>query len=185
MKMVNKSVSNQILLVLLIITVTCFAIIIYLEYKNIGDIQYKITMAQDDLLKSQVRLQVLNKLKEDYPQFEQKLALYGRLIPDTPDEQDIIKDMDRLLNASGARLKHISFDGSEPSEGFVAMPMSITIDANYFSLLNFLDALDGYNRLIRIDSISMGRQSDTSELNVNMSCRAFYRQENSDKQGDN
>lgn len=140
--------------------------------------------AQVDQLQSQYDR--LNSIKQRIPQLQAELAKIHIAIPDKPELDQIILDINGAAAQSGMELDSIAPTPPAASTGAAntataggAPPfirVSLALKGGYTELLDFMDRLDSLPRLIVIDTVSASAGtggSASAELSVSITVRLF------------
>ena len=78
-------------------------------------------------------------------------------IPSSPQADAFIEDITFLAETTGVELSSIALTPpvADPDTGGFEVPVSLTIEGEYFEVLGFLYGIEALDRLVRVDSIGL------------------------------
>ena len=87
-------------------------------------------------------------------------------MPDSPDEADVLLDLNSVAQAAGIEFSSLAVDPSATLSSYIVIPMRVEFIGNFYALSDFLfrlrnlvdvrrAALDAYGRLFAIDQLSL------------------------------
>lgn len=136
------------------------------------------SMVLDDYKVYRVRSQELNTYKQtlevrrkkvlDKENVEKELARLKRLVEEKKNifftEQEAeafrIHILHRLAESTGNKVMSRQFPKSTEKRGnFIVYPVTLSVEGNFPSMVSFIDTLEGYDKIVRVDSISISRKS--------------------------
>jgi len=175
----TQSHKNLLVYIVAIIAFIIALVLIYLQVVNLRNLREEIEAEEISL---EAAIDLLNRRlehKRNEAEYEIKYEKLSRLIPDLPQEEEILRYFAYLEEEYDLIVSNISFGGrtTNQEEGYIRMPLSITIEGRYRNLIELFDHLHrGGERAIRIDAISLTVASaDTVQLRVSLTANAFHR----------
>ena len=154
------------------------AFLIFLLYIQIGALRtawQEVSTEKTSLAKVQSRLQDLLAAREQFDGLQELLNRFDRLVPDQPDESDLLGDLETAADAACTDFNQIRFNNRVTQKGYMEMPLELTFIGRYQELLNLVDRLQNGPRVIRIDEIKLSKSNqDQLRLKADITASAFY-----------
>lgn len=148
----------------LAIVLIFFLFVLSPKLSEINEVRDQIEQQQDQEQSLQIRLAQLREAQRQQPQTEERLALFNRLLPTTPDLPALIRQLQTAASASGMDL--VSLAPSPPSAlsggtGVQTISVNIQVRGGFFRLETFLTRLEDLQRVVEVTSISIAPEADT------------------------
>lgn len=144
-------------LVLILITVLWFLFIFSPRRDAIAasEAEYDSALLRESSL--QTRLSVLQEIKDNELTYLFAIGQMEASIPATPQADAFIEDITFLAESTGVELSAISLTPpiADPATGGFEVPVTVSIQGEYFELLGFLYGVEALDRLVRVDSIGL------------------------------
>lgn len=145
------------ILVLVLVTVLWFLFVFSPRRDAIAAAQAE----QDGAALRQITLQTaldnLQQIKENELTYLFAIGQMEASIPTTPQADAFIEDLTFLAESTGVELSTISLTPpvADPLTGGFEVPVSISIDGEYFEILGFLYGVEALDRLVIVDAVSL------------------------------
>ena len=145
---------------------------------DIADFEDELSVAIDTEQRLRVQVRQLEEIRNSEVQYLAALGQLDSLIPERPLLEDFIEQIFALTNETGVELQTLTpalpevVEGSELRE----IAVSVQIEGEFFEVLGFLFGLGDMERLVRVDSVSVGSFAlDTGEtiLSAGIELRLF------------
>lgn len=136
----------------------------------------KIALAQAEAV-----LQQRLEYQANAPLYREKAARYKIMMPSQPQEEDILRTVNLLAEEYDLRVQEVRFDTRvlNPENGFVQMPLVISAEGSYSSLIQMLDHLMWGGRAFRVDQVDINLAgTDQSGIRFVLRASVFYRTAN-------
>ncbi|MFO7942383.1 MAG: type 4a pilus biogenesis protein PilO [Bacillota bacterium] len=165
---------------LIAIAVIAVLVLGFFIYRQIGiraDLLEEIETEKTEVALAESRLEHLKDLAARSDEMEESLETMAKLIPDTPQEDELIVLINREAEEAEIGFMEIRFDERSESEehGYIEMPINLAFEGRYLQAIELLKALDNLERGVRIDDIKMGRgREELPVLNINVRGSVFY-----------
>ncbi len=150
-----------------------------LQFTNLQGLREQV--AEEEMAVNQARALLNRRMehRENAPEYEERIEVLKVLIPESPQEEQVLRYFDYLAREYDLNVQQISFGGREENEeeGYVRMPLSITIEGRYQHLIDLLDHLYTGDRAVRVDNvgISMAESPEhRANIRASISASAFY-----------
>ena len=103
------------------------------------------------------RLAQLSEIKDNELSYLFAIGQMESSIPATPQADAFIEDITFLAETTGVELSAITLTPpvADPDTGGFEVPVSLSIDGEYFEVLGFLYGVEALDRLVRVDSIGL------------------------------
>ena len=110
---------------------------------------------REETLETQLRQ--LRAIKDNELSYLFAIGQMESSIPATPQADAFIEDITFLAETTGVELGSISLTPpvADPDTGGFEVPVSLTIEGEYFEVLGFLYGVEALDRLVRVDSIGL------------------------------
>lgn len=115
--------------------------------------------------------------REKAPEYREMIRQFRVLIPAQPEEDSILHYFGNLAVEYDLRLVNLNFGErvTNPDHNYIGMPLSITMQGNYSSLISFLNHLYSGHRAIRVDDISVSSTGESpANISISITAYAFY-----------
>lgn len=135
-------------------------------------------LAREQLLLQQAegRLQSLLAVKDEAPYYRQKLASLQGLVPDELGESQLLYYFQEQLAGSGLLLQDLDFGSRRPAQGYQEIPVSLSLEGDFWALLGLLERLREEGIILRVDDIRIDRAGPGPRLAVSLEVCAFSRE---------
>lgn len=168
--------SNSVILILSGIVIILLVVLNIWNINRINKINEQVKTETVKLDKNKGVLDELNKLILMKPELEFAHRVLSGKIPKEPKEYDIIKYIEDLSKISSSNLVKIQFNDRTKKNSITEMPVELSFNGEYTSLIEFMKNLSIGERLFRIDKIQIYKEEDASGIiNVNITANAFYK----------
>ncbi|MDW7683206.1 MAG: type 4a pilus biogenesis protein PilO [Bacillota bacterium] len=166
---------NSPLIILLVVVLILGAVLANLmQWNKLREEQALVVQEEQALEVSEARLSSLRALAAKEEQMRADLELLNQMMPEEPQEDDLIRDLQSGADLSGMHFIHVRFSGRNVAEGYVEMPVDTAFDGTYHELLYFLDYLKVYERAVRINELRLDEKQDSDDMSVNIRASMFY-----------
>jgi Tfp pilus assembly protein PilO len=151
--------------------------LIYIQLANLRTLRSERENEEFMLNQSRSQLQRLQEYRDNAPFYQDRIAALRVLIPEQPEEEQILRYFSTLAEDYDLALSEIRFDGRVASEeGYVTMPLTVVLEGRYRQMVGFLNYLRHGERAIRVDNISIAlSMPEEAKIRVNLNANAFYR----------
>jgi len=133
----------------------------------------KVTLAQSEAL-----LQQRREYQANADLYREKTAKYQVMIPEQPQEEEILRSLRLIAEEYELSVQEIRFDArvANAEIGYVQMPVAITVEGSYSSLIQMLDHLRWSGRIYRVDQVNINLAGETrGAINAVLTANVFYR----------
>ncbi len=168
--------SNSIILLMSCVVIALLVVLNIWNINRINKINEQIKTETVNLDENKEILGELNELILMKPELEFAHRVLAGKIPKEPAEYDIIKHIEDLSKLSSSNLVKIQFNDRLKKNNITEMPIELSFNGEYTSLIEFMNNLSIGERLIRIDKIQIYKEEDASgTINVNFTANAFFK----------
>lgn len=94
-------------------------------------------------------------LKVDNQRLEQQLANLRNIVPDEKEADAFIRMVQEAGVQSGVNLRQFTAKANVQREFYIETPFQISLDGDYFTVLQFYDRLSKLSRIINVTNLSM------------------------------
>lgn len=167
---------------LLIIALAVVAIIVglFMIFLLASNIRYLKDETEDEkaaLNQSEIRLIQSLDYQRNAPLYQEKYDRLKFMIPLNPEEEEILRYFSYLAEEYGLTVSEIRFGDRLPyeEEGYIQMPLTITMEGRYRELVGLLDQVRRGNRAIRINDIVITLlHRETAVIRVVLAASSFH-----------
>ena len=173
----KSSQKTLIMIVFASLAVIVGLVLIYFQVNNLRELNSQIE--EEEIALEGARTQLARRMgyRERAPEYRELIRQFRILIPEQPEENNILRYLGNLAFEYDLYLIDLSFGERDPKpdQNYIGMPLSIRMQGNYSGLLNFLNHLYSGERAIRVDSISITSNGEVpANIIVIVSAYAFY-----------
>ena len=151
---------------------------VFLVYNQLGDMQRNREQLQEEeiaLAQAQEELQELYRIRDQASLYQEQMVYYEGKIPQKPEEAKLLYYLQELEEESTQNFIQVRFGDRQPGEGLTEMPLEISFEGNYTSLLLLLEEMREGERALRLDDLRIARGESPGDLTVEISACAFHR----------
>jgi type IV pilus assembly protein PilO len=141
----------------------------------VSEAKKQLEQAQGEEQSLQLRLAQLQEAKQEAPQTQQALDELKVKIPPSADIPGLIRIMADTADEAGVTLATLS-PGAATVDGsgkFATIPVSINVDADYFSLQQFLLKLESLPRAMKVTSLQISSGTAPFELSATLNAEVY------------
>lgn len=164
-------------LVAVLITLLWFVLWFSPKRSDLSDAQDQTQAAEAEVLSLRGQLGRLREIEENRVSYESARAELESSVPIVSNLANLLDDLHLLADQTGVDLQSVT-----PGDPIATLELGVTeiglvleLEADYFELIGFLFGLEDMERLIRVDSLSIGTQTEGGErvLAVSLTAKAF------------
>lgn len=164
-------------IILAVIVLIVALVLIFIQFNNLRDLRLQVEEEQIALDESRAELIRRQKHRDNAPLYRERIALYTRMVPESPQEEEILRYFNDLSEEYNYRIVNINFGGRVTNEeqGYVRMPMTVNMEGRYQDLTGMLDHLRNSGRMVSVDNINISLTQETpANIRVVISASAFH-----------
>ncbi len=167
------------LLLVMLAGVGFYYLLLQPVFDNITELEAQTELA---VQQESVLLQERNRLRriqESELQYIDAVGEIARMIPPTPQQSDLLNDLESLAADANVTWSGASFAepaGSSAGNGLNQVGISLQIEGQYFEILAYLYAVQDMERILRVDSATFSPSQDEdglTQLSTSISLVAF------------
>lgn len=168
----------SIIIILSVLAILVGLAMIYLQAANLSSL--KVTVEDEKLALAQAEALLAQRLEyqANAPFYREEAARLKRLIPEQPEEAELLRLINITAEEYDLRIHEIRFENRIPNteSGYVTMPLVITVEGNYRMLIDLLDHLQWSGRAFRVDQVRIALAgSPQGNIRTVITANAFYR----------
>jgi len=174
---VNRSVLLIGGLLALLLTAGWWFLLISPVNERVADAENQLLTAENDELQLLAQRRTLQTVEDNMLEYLAALGDLEGSIPPTPQTAALIDDLSVLADETGIDWRAGSYgQPQEVDTGVFEIPLSISVEGQFFEVLGYLYGMADLERLVRIDSLSISPGQDEqgfTVLNVAISAKAY------------
>lgn len=173
-----ESRQSKILLGLAALSIVIGIVMIFLQVSNLRALKVEVEDEKLALAQAEALLKQRLEYQANAPFYREKARKLQQMIPTQPQEDDLLRLINRTVEEYDLRVHEIRFEARAPNaeQGYVRMPLVITIEGNFRNMIALLDYLQWSERAFRIDEIRIALiTSPQSGIRTIIHANAFYR----------
>ncbi len=93
-------------------------------------------------------------------------------LPETMQQGEFLATLQRTASDNGIHIREIKPGKLEEREGYASLPITLTVQADYFSLLDFLRNLEKLNRFVSMSDFSVTQEKGNLRCTMKFSIYA-------------
>ena len=120
--------------------------------------------------------EVLRKMKDaeaKSAELEAQLMVLREMIPEGLEQNRFLVWIQQISSDASMKLTDVSFDEHVQEDGYMLMPLTLSMQGSYKGLLKLLSELMYNKRLVRVDDIDLTENNGI--LNIEIKAKLFYR----------
>ncbi len=172
----SKDRSGSIILpvAVLAVVVVFMALVIYNQLKHNNDLKGLIDAQVLQIDRNRTQLENLTAIKASQSEIQKKAEFVEGLLPESPDENDVIECIEKIASQANVRLQKITFEERVPKTGYTEMPLKLFFTGGYSNMQVLLEDLKTAGRLFTVEEVSVNSGTDSSGLAIEISAKAFF-----------
>ena len=167
-KILKLPFKQKVLLLVLISIVEAAALVWFLylpKYKEYEGLKAQLTTLQSEIDEKTRIANNLPKLKLEYEQLNQELALALTELPNSKEIPSLLTSITSLGKNAGLDFLTFRPKGEVPKDFYAEVPVDIVVSGSYFSVANFFAAVANLPRIVNITNVAF---SDIKNVNNRM-----------------
>jgi len=172
-----SSRKNLFIIIFALIAIIVGGVLIFFQVNNLRELNSQIE--EEELALEQARALLAQRIgyRQKAPEYREFIRQFRVLIPEQPEEDSIFRYFGHLAVDYDLRLVNLNFGERDPNpdQNYISMPLAITMEGNYTSLIRFLNHLYSGQRAIRVDDVSISPTGETpANISISITAYAFY-----------
>jgi hypothetical protein len=153
----QQSLKDNLLIIFSVVAILVGLGLLFLQISGANTLRASIEDEKLALAQAEALLQQRLDYQANAPFYREKATKYQAMIPDQPQEEEILRSLRLIAEEYDLNVQEIRFDARVLNEesGFVQMPMVITVEGSYSSLIQLLDHLQWSGRIYRVDQVNI------------------------------
>ena len=167
-KILKLPFKQKVLILVLISIVEAAALVWFLylpKYKEYEGLKAQLTTLQSEIDEKTRIANNLPKLKLEYEQLNQELALALTELPNSKEIPSLLTSITSLGKNAGLDFLTFRPKGEVPKDFYAEVPVDIVVSGSYFSVANFFAAVANLPRIVNITNVAF---SDIKNVNNRM-----------------
>lgn len=172
---------GNLLIILSVVAILVGFGLLFLQISGASTLRASIEAEKLTLAQAEALLQQRLDYQANAPFYREKAAKYQAMIPEQPQEEEILRSLRLIAEEYDLSVQEIRFDARVPNieSGFVQMPLVVTVEGSYSGLIQMLDHLQWGGRAYRIDQINITLTgTDQGGIRAVLTASVFYRAAN-------
>lgn len=165
-------------ILVVIVSAAILIIMCFLIAQKVGSyvgIQTQITLEKLSLEQDKQRLSQLENLSKQEKDITDTIEACKKLMPGEPQEDELIKYIQSIANDAMVNFIQITFEPRAQVNNYASMPVKISFEGNYSTLVDFLKKLRSGERAIRVDSVAVTSTGNGAmDIKAELAANAFY-----------
>lgn len=156
-----NSLSHKIKLAIAAFFIVFVVALLVLQFSSISALNGEIENEKSILESEQARLNQIKKIAANYDQFEARLAVLEKALPNKISEETIMTSVQSTASISSSDLPSIQVSKPVGKTDYQEVPVTIAVNGTFPKFLALIKNIKSAERAIKINSITLGR--DTSK----------------------
>lgn len=166
--------SSQLVSILLLFLIIVGALVFVLPMRDsIVVLEGQEAVLMDELLVSDAQYEELSSLSKEVSQSETAKLKLLSAVPVGYDQDALILDFTKLAEETGFEFSAISFSLGQSEVYGKTLTVATSVKGSFNQMVDFLQKIEGADRLMRVVSLSVQRFSAT-EVGFNLAIEAYY-----------
>lgn len=172
--MKRKNTFQMLLIIVFSLIFLFVAYLIVQEGLLIGKQTAEISNIEMLIGEQQALLRKMKDAEARSAQLEAQLSELQKMIPEEPEQNRFLVQVQQISSDASLKLTNISFGEHIIEDGYVVMPVNLSMQGSFNSLMKLLSMLMYNERLVRVDDIDLSESNGS--LNIEILANLFYRQ---------
>jgi len=164
------------IIALAVVVIALTGVLIYFQYNTLMDLRAEVEEEEIALDAARATLERRLEHQQRADKYEERLDYALSKMPTQAEEEEVLRYIHHLAGEYDLRPVEIAFaDHYQAEEGYMNMPLSITIEGRYNGIRRMFNDLYSGDRAVRIDDFDITRAGGNGAyLQVNISAYTFY-----------
>ncbi len=171
--MKKKNAFQLLLIIAFLLVSAAFGYLIVKEALLIGKQTVEIYGIEALIEEQQVLLQRMKDAEVLSEELEAHLITLQKLIPEEPEQNRFLIWIQQVSSDASLKLSDVTFSEHTIEDGYVVMPVQLSLQGNYKNVLKLLTSLMYGERLVRVDDIDL--TNSEGSLSVDIKINLFYK----------
>ncbi|HKZ29157.1 MAG TPA: type 4a pilus biogenesis protein PilO [Acidimicrobiia bacterium] len=153
---------------MLLVTALWWFFVISPTNAKISDVRDELQSAEDNEVLLRTQLSRLKKIQENELTYRSAIGALEAAIPPTPQMPALIDTLAELAEASGVQWDSGTYGnpGEVEGEDYFEIPLSLTVQGQFFEVLGYLYGIADLERIVRIDAVSLSPTQDDNGFTI-------------------
>lgn len=174
----NRLRALVVVLAAILVTLLWFVLWFSPKRSDLSDVQDETRAAEAEVLSLRGQLGRLREIEENQVSYLSAQAELESSVPIVSNLANLLDDLHLLADQTGVDLQAVTPGDPEPALqlGVTEIGIVLDLEADYFEVIGFLFGLEDMERLVRVDSLSIGTQETEAGdriLAVTLTVKAF------------
>jgi len=166
--------SSQLISILLLLLIVLGSVFFVVPLRdNIAELRGEKETEATALAELQTEYDELNALSQEISKSEATQDALQKAVPAGVGQDDLILELVDIAENSGFEARVMSFSLRTDKDFGNAVGVSMSLAGDYDDLIEFLQSIEGADRLMQVDSISV-QLTSTSTITFSVSLEAYY-----------
>jgi Tfp pilus assembly protein PilO len=169
---------TSIIIILSVLAIIVGLAMIYLQATNLNSLKTAVEDEKLALAQAEALLNQRLEYQANAPFYREEAARLKQLVPEQPQEEEILRLINLTAEEYDLRIHEIRFENRVPNaeSGYITMPLVITVEGSYRSLIELLDHLQWSGRAFRVDQVRIALSgSPQGNIRTVITANVFYR----------
>lgn len=167
---------KYLIIALAVVVIALAGLLIYFQYSKLMDLRAEVEEEEIALEAARATLERRFEYQQRADEYEERLDYALAKMPTRAEEEGVLRYIHHLAGEYDLRPVEITFEEHyQAEEGYMNMPLSITIEGSYNGIRRLFNDLYSGDRAVRIDNFDVTRAGGNGlDLQVNISAYTFY-----------
>ncbi len=170
---------NPKIFILVIAVILLFLLMGYVvmnQFNVLNEVKTDLENKKVQYIKSKNLLEKLYDTKDSVVSMEDKLIYINKLIPQNPNETQLLNDIYNLPPSFDGIISDIAFEKNVEKDLVNEQPVNFVFEGSYVDLIGLMDNLEQKERIIRIDKLRIREGSEgVPQIRAVVYVTAFYK----------
>ncbi|NLC67543.1 MAG: type 4a pilus biogenesis protein PilO [Clostridiaceae bacterium] len=167
--------NNYLVIILIMVLVFIAAFLTVSGVMNLKDTLNAIANERTVIEKLYEKALYLQQMKSSGQDYESVVDAYKMMIPHEPDKNHVLETVYGLAGNNAVNVNTVQFGEETKGQKIIKVPITINLDGDFVSIMNFLKNIRKQRRLYNIININLSRAGDQdSRIYANMLINAYY-----------
>ena len=171
--MKNNQMSQLLSILLLLLIVVGAMIFVFPMRQDIVALQSEYDAASMELQAAQADYDALVQLSDDVAKSEATKEALALAVPEGAAQDELILELSEMAEDAGFELSALSFSQAIRQNYGNTLTVNASLSGGYDQLIEFLQALEGAERLLQVSSLSV-QLTSTDSIVFNLNIEAYY-----------
>ncbi len=144
------------------------------QLSRLSSLNSEIKQERANLENAKLTLKRLSAIKEESSKTEAKAIELAEKVPDQSEMPSLLVRLQNVADDSGLDFGSFKVSDEKEENGYVQIPISITVSGSFYDLVDYIYRLENMRRKLSITKLSISSAKNYKKLAINLEITAYH-----------